>query len=112
MKRDTLGAKAILKNSDLTTKLRMKIPKFSVTIKKPAGRDVGSPYLSRTKPPSVVAGESNLKTPAPVSTAAGICCLVQEKVPPVNRLSERNSKLNKTARATSFFLTRDIKERT
>jgi len=50
----------ILKKSALTTKLRWEIPKFSLAVKKTPDEGIGSPALSRMKPPSVFAAESNL----------------------------------------------------
>jgi hypothetical protein len=59
-----------LKKSGLTPKLRREIPTFGFAAKKPPERGVSSPYLSRTKPPSVLAGEANLTALASVCAAA------------------------------------------
>ena len=103
----------ILKKSGTTMKLRRKTSVVSFAAKKLPERGVSSPYLSRTKPPSVFAGESNLTALASACEAAfsrgGTYWLVQEKVPLVNRPRERNSRLNKTDKANAVFLTRDIK---
>ena len=104
-----------LKKSGLTPKLRREIPTFGFAAKKPPERGVSSPYLSRTKPPSVLAGESNVTAPASVCEATfsrdRTCWLLEEKVPLVNRPRKRNSRLNKTDKANAVFLTRDIKNK-
>jgi hypothetical protein len=103
----------ILKKSGLTTKLRWEIPTFSFAVKKTPDEGMGSPYLSRTKPTSVFAAESNLTAPASVCKAAfsggGTYWLVEAKVPLGNNPRKRNSRLNKTDKANAVFLTRDIK---
>ena len=103
----------ILKKSGLTTKLRWEIPTFSFAVKKTPDEGMGSPELSRMKPPSVFAAESNLTALASVCEAAfsrgGTYWLVQAKVPLGNNPRKRNSRLNKTDKANAVFLTRDIK---
>lgn len=102
----------ILKKNGLTRKLRTEIPGFSSAVKKTPDRGVGSAGLSRTKPPSVFAGESSLTTPASMydgtCSSGGTYRLPQEN-PLVHKPTERNSRLNKTAKAANFFFTRDIK---
>jgi hypothetical protein len=102
----------ILKESGTTMKLWRKTSAVSFAAKKSPKRGVSSPYLSRTKPPSVLAGESNLTALASVCKAifsrGGTYWLVQE-VPLVNRPKKKNSRLNKTDKANAVFLTRDIK---
>ena len=102
----------LLKKSGLTTNLRLEIPTFSFAVKKTPDEGMGSPELSRMKPPSVFAAESNLTVLASVCEAAfsrgGTYWLVQE-VPLVNRPKKRNSRLNKTDKANAVFLTCDIK---
>ena len=59
-----------LKESGTTMKLWRKTSAVSFAAKNSPERGVTSPYLSRTKPPSVFAGESNLTTPASVCKAS------------------------------------------
>src|SRR5262249_4265223 len=66
--------------------------------------------LPKTKTSSVFAGEPNLTVVASVWVAARIYWLLQEKLPLVHSPRERHSRVNRTARATNFFFTRDIKK--
>ena len=102
----------ILKENGTTMKLWRKTSAVSFAAKKSPERGVSSPYLSRTKPPLVFAGESNLTALALACKAAfsrgGTYWLVQEKVRLVNRPRKRNSRLSKTDKANAVFLTGDI----
>jgi hypothetical protein len=60
----------ILKKSRAMTKLRKGTSVFSFAVRKLPERGVDSLYLSRTKRPSVLAGESNLTALASVCAAA------------------------------------------
>src|SRR5262245_59680672 len=103
----------ILQNNGLATKLRAEISRLSFGVKKAPERDVGSPLLPETKTSSVFAfaGEANLTVVASVCVATRIYWLLKEKLPLVHSPRERNSRVNRTARAASFFFTRDIKNR-
>ena len=102
----------ILKKNGQTTNLRWEIPTFSFAVKKTPDEGIGSPELSRMKPPSVFAAEANLPALTSVCEAAfsrgGTYCLIQEKVPLGNSPRQRNSRLNKTDKANAVFLTCDI----
>src|SRR5437867_4139899 len=101
-----------LKKSRAMTKLRRGTSVFSFAVRKLPERGVDSLYLSRTKRPSVLAGESNVTAPASVCEATfsrgRTCWVLQGKVPLAKKPRERNSRLNKTDKANAVFLTRDI----
>src|SRR5215813_3696866 len=99
----------ILQNNGLATKLRAEISRLSFAVKKAPERDVGSPLLAETKTSSVFAGEASLTVVASVCVATRIYWLLKEKLPLVHSPRERNSRVNRTARAVNFFFTRDIK---
>ena len=101
----------ILQKNGLAKKLRAEISRLSFEVKKVPERDVGSPLLPETKTSSVFAGEANLTVVASVCVATRIYWLLKEKLPLVHSPRERNSRVNRTARAASFFFTRDIKNR-
>jgi len=103
-----------LKESGTTMKLWRKTSAVSFAAKKSPERGVSSPYFSRTKPPSGLAGESNVTAPSSVCEATfsrgRTCWVLQEKVPLAKKPRDRISRLNKSDKADNCFFTRDIKE--
>jgi hypothetical protein len=110
MWRDTLGVKRILKQSG--TMLADENAAVSFAVTRLSVGDVGSPYFSKSKRPSVVTGELNLTVLSPVCETAfntdGICRAVQKRIPLVKKPTARNSRLNKADKTNNVFFERDI----
>src|SRR5215470_5540033 len=99
----------ILKRNGTTVQRLRENCAVSLAVRKFPERGVSSSYSLRTKQPAVLAREANLM-------ALRLACEVfsgdraaRENAPLAKKPNDRNPIMNKTAKGTNFFYSRDIK---